>query len=252
MSVAQSAGLKWTESFTGFCGDLRNPSEAPVRQKAREKAWLLLNSAISEYLRFHTRRLGSASREDLEDIAADKSLDLLRKIELKVWDPTARSPSEITGFLSKVARNGLVDKLREEGRRVEIATEEQPEWDPDLSVLETPDDTRRPPDPASNLLESKEIARVLRQCTEELDPRSRLVWFLRVFCQLSSKETAVHPQVSLRSSHVDVILHRARNSLRECLLSKGCEPGDLPPGTFVELWEVCRLDDALVEAGVRR
>jgi len=24
---------------------------------------------------------------------------------------------------------------------------------------------------------------------------------------------------------------------------KGYEPGDMPPGTFVELWETCQLDD---------
>jgi RNA polymerase sigma factor (sigma-70 family) len=194
--------------------------------------------------------LGSVSREDAEDIAADKSLDLVCKIELEVWDPTKRSPSEITGYLSKVARNGLVDRLREAGRWVEIATEDQPEWDPDLSVLETPDDSRKPPDPPSNLLERKEFVATLRRCAEELTPRSRIVWFLRVFCQLSSREIAEHPQVSSRSSHVDVILHRARHALSECMRAKGCEPGDMPPGTFAELWESCRLDKALVSVGV--
>lgn len=252
MSLAQSMNLNWLTGFQEYCRVLQRPSGAPSRENAREKAWLLLNSAFSQYLRFHSSRMGSVSREDLEDIAADKSLDLIRRIELLAWEPTERSPSEITGYLSKVARNGLVDRLRELGRWVEVATEDQPEWDPDLTVLEASYDPRIPPDSPSSRLERKEFTDALRGCAEELEPRSRIIWFLRVLCQHSSKEIATHPQVSIRASHVDVILHRARQALQECMRGKGCEPSDMPAGTFVELWESCRLDDALATSRVRK
>jgi hypothetical protein len=39
---------------------------------------------------------------------------------------------------------------------------------------------------------------------------------------------------------VDVALKRARDAIAECMRKKGLEPGDMPTGTFVLLWEQYR------------
>lgn len=95
-----------------------------------------------------------------------------------------------------------------------------------------------------NLVERREFTAALRRCAAELDTRSRRIWFLRILCEMSSKKIATHPQVSLGVNHVDVLLYRARRMIRECMSTKGFEPGDMPPGTFIELWMSCGLDEA--------
>lgn len=238
----------WLSGFVGLCKDVLEPRDRPSRETACGQIWLLLDSAIAEYLRFHTSRLGRVSREDLEDIAAEKSSDLLRKIESRLWDLSGRSASEICAFLSSTARNGLVDRLRESGRRVDLGARDGSTWEQEAAALGAAgcatSCAMSSPDAADVLVERREFAGALRGCAEELDPRSRRVWFLRVFCEMPSKRIATHPQVRLEVSHVDVLLHRMRRRIRECMRRKGYEPADMPPGTFVELWRICGFDEA--------
>jgi hypothetical protein len=53
---------------------------------------------------------------------------------------------------------------------------------------------------------------------------------------MPSKEIALHPEVKLKIGHVDVILQRSREAIRNCMKHKGFETGHMPPGTFTELW----------------
>ncbi len=170
-----SAGPQWLNGFRDLCRTLQGSSDLLSRDASRGRIWLLLNSALSEYLRFHVQRLGSASIEDLEDIAAEKSLDLLCRIELGTWEAADRRSAEITGFLSKVARNGLVDRLRESGRRVALTTDDQQEIDPSAIGLETQGPNMCSPEPPDNLIERREFAGALRGCAESLDSRARVV-----------------------------------------------------------------------------
>lgn len=249
MSTPESTDTKWLNGFIGLCRELQHATDVQSRDSARGTLWLLLNSTISEYLRLHSTRLGRISREDVEDIAAEKSSDLLRKLELHVWDISYRSPAEVSAFLSRAARNGLVDRLREGSRQVSLARREQPDRDGEMvdpnaggrmmTSLESPD----------NRVARREYAEALRHCADELDTRSRRVWFLRVLCDMPSKRIATHPQVALKVNHIDVLLHRARHIIRACMGRKGYDPGDMPPGTFAELWQVCDLSEVQESTG---
>lgn len=239
MSATRSQGPRWPARLKDLCLALGSARDGPEREDARGEIWLLLNSSILQYLQFHTARLGKASREDREDIAAQKALGLMSRLEEGLWDVSDRTPSEITGFLSKVARNGLVDLLRETGRRVEPKEDDRPEWDVGGSSQESTVNRADSPDIQ---VERKEFASELRRCAEQLSPRSRLVWFFRVFLEMSTKEIAAHPEVGLKTGHVDVLMQRARDAIRDCMHRKGYEPHDMPPGTFVELWRAFRLE----------
>ncbi len=241
MSTARSDGPRWPARLKQLCIELCHPPDKAARDSIREEVWLLLNSSIWQYLQIHVPRLGRAAREDLEDIASQKSLDLIRKLESKTWDVADRSPAEIAAFLSTVARNGLIDLLRETGRRVEPREEDRPAWDVGevakggaMTWADSPE----------LLVERKEFAQALRMCAQHLKPQWRLVWFLRVFCEMSSKEIAAHPDVTLRASHVDVLMKRARDAIRDCMYQKGYEPQDMPPGTFLEIWRAFQLEEA--------
>ena len=226
-----------------LCGEIQRCRDEQSRSKPLGEAWLLLNASISRYLGIHTTRLGTVSREDLEDIASQKSLEILRRIDMGTWELSERIPSKVTGFLSMVARNGLVDLLREQGRRVEPADEARPEWD----VTEEGQGRQvSMADPPDNLAERKEFAAALRACAEKLNPRLRSIWIFRVFAGMSSKEIASHPEVRLKASHVDVLLQRSRDAVRDCMSHKGHDPSEMPPGTFIELWKAFRFDEGRV------
>lgn len=141
---------------------------------------------------------------------------------------------EMPGFLSTIARNGLVDVLKSNQRWV---TAEPQEIDATERVV-----TERAPaiDPGVRH-ESEVFAGELRDCVENLAPRSRRIWFFRVFYDMPSKLIAAHPGIGLKAGHVDVVLQRARKAVRACMEKKGYNPEDMPPGTFVAMWRTFGL-----------
>lgn len=232
---------EWPARLREVSRELRSSPPGSARNRALEETWLLLESAISRYARYHSSRLGSVPPEDLEDLSSQKSLDLLRRIEVGEWDMAGRDPSEITGFLSKVARNGLLDLLRERQRRVE-PRESDSEQSRELSAgpidrTSKLDGTSAPDARVSR----REFVDALRLCVARLPLRSQWIWFLRVLAGLPSLEIAKHPEVGVTRAHVDVLLQRCRKAVRKCMLSKGHEPHEMPPGTFVELWQTIRI-----------
>jgi len=227
-------GPAWAARLKDLARLIASVPPGTGRRLACEEAWLILNAALAGALRRQSSRLGRVSREDLEGIAAQKSLDLLTKIEEAEWDPTGHTPVETAAYLSRVARNALVDWMRAEGRWVHPTTD-----DDEDHAVDWPDGTglssaNNPPD---EVLAGREFAQVLVGCVKNLQPRSRRIWFLRVFCDLSSREIAGHPEVNLKPSHVDVVLQRSRHSLRDCMQKHGYQLAEMPAGVFVAIWD---------------
>lgn len=219
----------------------------------REEAWLLLNSSIHMKLRAIAPALGRFDPADLADIAAQKSLELLRRAEEGAWNVGGRSAGELAGFLGQVARHGLVDHLRRRERDVQPAAAGDDDGGrsggragPDLDAQPA----RGPaPDAA---VERREFAAALRACAGELSERSRTIWLLRVFYELPSREIAAHPEIRLQPGHVDVLLQRAREALRACMERKGFAPREMPPGTFAALWRAFRMGGRPAPEGGKR
>ncbi len=177
--------------------------------------------------------------EDLEDLVAEKSLGLLRRIVSGETEFSNRSPEEIGSFLSKVARNALLDLIRKTSRRVELGEVDGVAW---AACAARQGNGMGQTDPPNTLVERKDFARALRDCAGQLSPRARRIWFFRVFYGMPSKDIAVHPRVCLKGSHVDVLLQRSRRAIRECMRRRDYHPHDMPPGTFVELWKSFRRE----------
>ena len=222
---------RWPGRLCELHDVLRRESGRGIHEKALQEAWILIHGAVFRYLGAHASTLGSAPREDLEDLASEKSLDLVRRIESGSWDLSGRDPGEVAGFLSTVARNGLVDLFRKKGKMTAV--------EDDADLPDVPRDAS--PEPPEAAVERRAFAGALRDCAGELSGRDRTVWFFRVFYDLSSKEIARHPEVRLKAPHVDVILQRCRNAVRECMDGKGYRPEDVLPGTFAELWSTFRM-----------
>ncbi|MFN8549353.1 MAG: sigma-70 family RNA polymerase sigma factor [Candidatus Eisenbacteria bacterium] len=198
---------------------------------------MLLHTALVRYARLHSMRSSPVSKEDLEDLASTKSLDLLSRTESGMWNTKDRSGPEIAGYLSTVAKNGLLDLLHQRRRfeqRPESNASEDSAGDRHAAPFrEHPSSTEAP----GIAHERAAFAQALIGCVGSLQDRARKIWMLRVFFDLPSKEIAEHPEVRLKASHVDVLLQRTRQTVRECMLSKGFEPSEMPPGSFAEVWQ---------------
>lgn len=236
-SVPIPGERRWPDRLREFSEELRNPPDDAARTAALGRTWKVLHAALSLYLRSHSTRFGPVAREDLEDLAGEKSLELLRRVVSGKTTFAGRSAAEIASFLSKVARNELLDRARRNARWADPPGEDLPEpeqRDPGatMSSSEFPDVR----------VQRREFVDALRQCITQLDRRSRLSWFCRVFYRMSSKDIAVHPDLGLKASHVDVLLQRARKTIRDCMRRRGFDAHDMPPGTFVEMWGALRRE----------
>ncbi|HKQ59950.1 MAG TPA: sigma-70 family RNA polymerase sigma factor [Candidatus Polarisedimenticolaceae bacterium] len=210
----------WPARIVQLGGLSRGAADRTERERARAELWVLVNAALVRYTRLHARRYDGLGEEDLLELASSKALDLLRKLDEGIWDPTAATPAQLCALLSTLARNGLVDLLRTRPRFVVFRAEPS-----------------RPADSPLLVEERRQFTHALCRCLERLTPRARRIWLLRACLELSSREIAHHPGVRASVATVDVMLLRCRQRIRGCLREKGYEPRDMPRGTFATLWD---------------
>jgi len=78
---------------------------------------------------------------------------------------------------------------------------------------------RHPPLPADEQFFQGEVRRLLDECLAEVPQKQRMAFVLREAQGLGSNETCKVLDVS--STHLSVLIYRARNRLRECLERRG-------------------------------
>lgn len=224
---------RWAARILQLAAGWRSSRDGETRNQILGDLWTLLQLGLQKYVRAFSRRYGALGVEDVRDIAADKALDLLGRLDRQSWDPSASSPAQLCAFLASVARNGVVDLLRTRIREVPAGV--PAESAPDEGEAHTVHLATLPAEPA-------EHARAIAECWRLLTPRARLVWFLRIFYELSSAQIARHLEVTSTPAAVDTMLLRCRSHMRECMMAKGFEPHRMPTGTFTTLWETMVKD----------
>jgi len=237
---------RWPAELQALAACLRDGQQSGIDAEIGGRIWLLLHGALLRFLRQHAIQLGGCCREEQEDIAAQKALLLLQRIASDAWRPGDYSPGEIAAFLSRIARNALIDWRRAAGRFVARENSDglpahgsAPGGSGLPGALGLAAGGAEPPDLAA---ERHEFVQALKECARRLQPRARTVWFFRIFYDMPSKTIACHPEVGLKPAHVDVLLQRCRAAIRECMRGKGHRPQDMPPGTFAELWMALRCE----------
>ena len=230
-SWAVDVPARWPARVLELAGACREAGDAAVRDAALAELWTLLHLGLARYVRVHAARRGRLAPEDVRDIASDKSLELVQKLEAGEWDPTAAGPAQLCAFLSTLARNGMVDHFRSNARwRAPGARPAQV----------SSDETRRPQEAPSRELWRVLFPAALAECLGRLTPRARTIWILRVLYEMPSKGIGGHPDVRVSPAAVDVSLARSRIALRRCMNRKGFDSRELPRGTFAALWEMLR------------
>jgi RNA polymerase sigma factor (sigma-70 family) len=234
MAPPEPLGERWPHRLETLLGEVRAAPGGEREESARRDIWVALNLCVGRYLRLHAPRLGRFAREDLEDLASQKSLELIRNLDTGVGALRGLTAADLPGFVSTVARNALVDRLRE-GERYSRPVDEEEEVD-EVIGMRVPSPERSDAD-----VERREFAEALRDCAQYLSDRDRLMWFFRVFYDMRTKDIAKHPEVGVKPGLVDVVLSNVRKSIRECMRRRGYEPRDMPCDAFVELWRTFRM-----------
>ncbi len=209
--------------------------------------WIGLQVALLTYARTHARRFGRLDDGELRDIAAEKSLELVRRLDHKDGGEfDSLNLGQFCVFLSNVARNGVIDRIRVLAREA-AGPEGEAIFD---RTAEGTSVTYRATVGHERSVERLEFALALKECVSRLTTRARLIWTLRVFHELPTKDIARHPEVGMTVGAIDMTLARARSAVRNCMERKGLAlTGDLPPGTFATLWDLFGEDARPGSAG---
>ncbi|MCP4546894.1 MAG: sigma-70 family RNA polymerase sigma factor [bacterium] len=229
----------WAEQLQVLSGRLKNNDDELARDSLRQDTWLILHNALQIFLQTHSRHYPTITDDDRHDLATEKSLGLLFRIESGAWDLSDRHPLEIARYLSRVARNGMTNLCKKNDRMIRIMDEDTENSQAyyvnraeQLISRETPEIH----------MGRKRYARALCSCFATLAPRLRKIWIFRVFGGLSSKMIAEHPEIKLKASHVDVLLHRSRQAISLCLRKRGFDSSDVQQGVFAEVLAVFLQD----------
>ena len=225
-------GVQWPARLIRLAREVRDGEPSG---RARAELWRMVGMVLRQRTRALARPRPTWAPEDLEDVVSDKLLDLLRRFDSRGWEPETSHPGEVVNFLNAVARNALVDLVRRRSRRSAVG-EEHIDRERIVHGLATASE----PEPAEAAVERRRFVDGLLHCGGRLPERDRRIWRLRALLELSSREIAEHPDVRLRADHVDVILQRCRERLKQCMALAGFELSTLPPGTLLALWERTR------------
>lgn len=171
--------------------------------------------ALTTVVRDHARPLYRAARG--MGFSDGEAEDLVQEVFITFLETLDRfeGRSQVRTWLFGILHN----KVRE--RRREMYREEQN--DPIDEVFESRFDAEgkwmRPPEDLDRLMESKEIERAIQECMEGLPGAQREVFVMREIEQLETAE--VCKVLGVTVTNMSVLMHRARNRLRECIEGKG-------------------------------
>jgi len=227
----------WGERLRALVLEFRAESDPVRRNRVLSELWVLANLVLQKYVRAVASTLGGVDPDEVRDIAAEKALDLVGRLDREDWSLDDYAPAQVGSFLAKMARNGVVDRLRRQSREMPLTIRE------DGSMTVHPAVTTPVPGSEAAVL-GPEYARAILRCFADFTERARIVWFLRVFYELSSAEIARHPRVATSPAAVDTMLLRCREHLRRCMKSHGLDPTQIPAGTFTALWNVIGREPA--------
>ncbi len=163
----------------------------------------------------NTRPLYRAARgvgfpkEEAEDLAQEVLATFLESLD------RFEGRSQVRTWLFAILHN----KVRE--RRRELYREQQN--DPIDEVFESRFDAQgnwaQPPKDPDRMIASGEIAEALSRCMEDLPAAQRAVFVLREMQEIKTPEICKIMGISV--TNLSVMVHRARNRLRECMEARG-------------------------------
>lgn len=199
-------------------------------EKKPENASLLFDTAFLESLRRQMLRFATLQLSDThlaEDAVQEALLGALKNVK------SFGARAAVKTWVFAILKNKIADVLRQKQRLVEASSLlREGEEDEDFSGLFDkrgrwqPD--QRPAawaNPEESLRESQ-FWHVFEACLENLPGNQARVFMMREFVELDSNEICA--TVGITASNLNVMMHRARIRLRECLEIKWFVKGEDP------------------------
>jgi RNA polymerase sigma-70 factor (ECF subfamily) len=178
--------------------------------------------AIRTLIQRHNRRLFRVARGIVRDDA--EAEDIVQETYVRAFThlTSFRGAAELATWLTRIAMNEALGRLRRRRPRADLAELEAAGAD-DTRVIPFPTAPASPEAETSRA----EARRLLEQCIDALPGHLRLVLILRDVEGLSAEATAA--QLGIRPETAKTRLHRARRRLRDALAVR-------LPGGFADLF----------------
>ena len=226
----------WPEHLLRLAAQWRGATDGRQRERLRERIWVLVVGALAMNVRRQAAQRAKADPEWAYDVSVKKALEILGAFARGDWKPGDYAPAQLQKYFALLARNAVIDTLRSGSQR----QREREVGDAPLAAVPTPTPG------AEQQVTHLRLAESVAACAAGLTRRARLVWFLRVFCDLPTVRIACHPAVRMQPGAVDMSLTRSRRAVQDCLEKRGFEPADVGSGAFIACWEVFREDSRLM------
>lgn len=208
-------------SFPAMLDAVASPPVPPVLNRTLPHVMTAISHAelISG---FRPQLLKFARLQLQDDAAAEDAVQEAIEAALKGIERFA-GRSALKTWLFTIVRHKVIDFLRERGRTVQVSSLERDEAEMD-EAFDTlfrenehwsPVSRPRPWGNPEEALEQQQFWQVFEICLEVLPARTARVFMMREFLGLETDEICT--TLALSISNCNVILHRARAGLRQCL-----------------------------------
>lgn len=204
MAVLAMSGIIPIENCGGMIGEIEQQSDEQLIAAAKRGNEAACGSLCERHMKkiFRVTLRITRNRQDAEDAMQDSFLSAF--VHLKDFDGRSR----FSTWLTRIAINSALMKLRRNRSIPEISMAENESTDQPLPQFEVPDKTPNPEQTYSQ----REDKMILRAAIAELRPRTRKLVELQVFQEVSTKEAA--RSLGISGSAVKSRMFHARESLR--------------------------------------
>jgi len=170
--------------------------------------------AFRTIMQRHNRRLYRIARSVLRNNA--EAEDVVQEAYVSAFTHLAsyRGESSLAAWLSRIAMNEALGRLRHRRHTVDIATLEETRTE--AKIIQFP--LTAPTDDPERTMAQRQILRLVEETTDDLPEAYRLVFVARVIEGMSVEETA--DLLDIKPETVKTRLHRARQLVREQLDKK--------------------------------
>jgi RNA polymerase sigma-70 factor, ECF subfamily len=188
--------------------DLDALGDAELVQRARQRDAGAFRAIMRRYNRRLYRVARSVTRDDSE------AEDVVQEVYLRAFTNlgTFRGDSSLATWLTRIALNEALGRLRRRRPTVELSTLDAESQD-ETRIIQFPQMTANS-DP-ERAVAQREIRLLMERAIDELPEAFRIVFVMREIEELSVEETANF--LNLPEATVKTRLHRARRLLREVL-----------------------------------
>ena len=112
IGASEESRTQWPQRMSELVERWFGATDPKAAGALRNAVWILLYGIVAACVRGRARGIGSITVDDQRDIAAQKVLDLMRRLDARAWDPSHAAPEQIRAYVVSAARHAVLDFAR--------------------------------------------------------------------------------------------------------------------------------------------